>query len=329
LNTAEFLNELRGLDVRIQANGGRLQFNAPVGVLTPELRERLAGRKQEILEFLSSASALANQQAAIVPINARGTRIPIFAVPGHNGDVFCYRTFAAELGTDQPLFGLQPPGLDGASKPMNRVTDLAEYFARQIRATRPPGPVIVAGFCAGGGIALELACQLRAAGIQVAMLAVFGSPFPKAYRFWSMFRIRLLNLMERNGAHWRTIRAGTPGGAVRYARERVRALWNARAARRVHDAQVGADPVLAMRRSLETTTLRALAEYEPRKFDGPAVLFLPSERWRRIGDNARQWRTVAADYREFIGPESCTGENILLEPHVRLIADFFKSKRPD
>ena len=66
--------------------------------------------RDALIEFLREAQGLAAQQRAIVPLEAVGTRTPIFAVAGHNGDVFAYRALAQHLGPDQPFFGLQPPG---------------------------------------------------------------------------------------------------------------------------------------------------------------------------------------------------------------------------
>lgn len=328
MSTADFLNELRGKDVRIQVIGDRLQFNAPVGVLTAELREHITVRKQEILEFLNSVAALARQQPAIVPLNSQGTQTPIFAVPGHSGDVFCYRALAGYLGKDQPFFGLQPPGLDHASAPMQSVSELAGYFAQQIRATRPEGPVVIAGFCAGGGIALELACRLQESGRTVSMLALFASPYPKAYRFWSMLRIRLGNVLERVRVHWRQMRAMAPGAWLRYGLDRLRALTGSKARPNAEAGESRPDPLHAMRVNLEDTTIRALETYEPRRFSGRGVLFLPSAQWRRIGDNSHRWKTVIGEYSEHIGPRECTGDTILLEPHVRRTAAEFRARLP-
>ena len=116
--------------------------------------------EKKILGFLNSAKVLADQPRAIVPLQPLGTRPPVFAVAGHNGDVFCYRALAQHLGDDQPFFGLQPPGADGQSQPLTSVEDLAAYFASQIRAFQPNGPYLLAGYCAGGTIAFELARQL-------------------------------------------------------------------------------------------------------------------------------------------------------------------------
>jgi amino acid adenylation domain-containing protein/FkbM family methyltransferase len=53
---AEFLSSLRRLNVKVRADGERLRFSAPKGVLTKELRDELAARKAEVLSFLKEAS---------------------------------------------------------------------------------------------------------------------------------------------------------------------------------------------------------------------------------------------------------------------------------
>ena len=115
MNTAAFLATLRSRDIQVWAEGDQLRCNGPPGALSSELREELRQRKADILKFLDAAASLARQQRAIIPLQPRGARVPVFAVAGHNGDVFCYRALAQHLGEDQPFFGLQPPGLDGRS----------------------------------------------------------------------------------------------------------------------------------------------------------------------------------------------------------------------
>src|SRR5688572_7130078 len=138
------LAELRARDINVRADGDQLRCNAPADALTPELRDELKLRKGDLLEFLRSAGALAQKQRAIVPLQPHGNRPPVFAVAGHNGDVFCYRFLAQHLGEDQPLYGLEPPGRDGQGEPLTRVEDIAAYFASQIRAFRPDEPCIIA-----------------------------------------------------------------------------------------------------------------------------------------------------------------------------------------
>src|SRR5205814_2360451 len=166
-----------------------------------ELRQR----KPDILKFLDTAESLSRQQRAIVPLQPRGSRAPVFAVAGHNGDVFCYRTLVKYLGEDQPFFGLQPPGLDGQSQPLTRIEDLAAYFADQIKAFQPEGPYVIAGYCAGGATAFELAQQLLRAGSTIEAVALFGAPYATAYRFGSQMRLRLETQWARVSRHVRAL----------------------------------------------------------------------------------------------------------------------------
>src|SRR5574339_560129 len=114
MNVAALLEELQGRGIRIWADGDRLRCNAPTAELTTELRDQLAQRKQDILEFLRSAAELGSRQRAIVPLE--------------------------------------------------RIEELAGYFASQVRAFRRGAPCVIAGFCAGGAVAFELAQQLRRGG---------------------------------------------------------------------------------------------------------------------------------------------------------------------
>src|SRR5262249_12373424 len=53
MSIAEFVSDLKKLDVRLSVDGQRLRVNAPKGVLTETLRAQIAGRKQELLQFFS------------------------------------------------------------------------------------------------------------------------------------------------------------------------------------------------------------------------------------------------------------------------------------
>src|SRR5256885_3951375 len=101
MNTPAFLATLRSRDIQVWAEDGQLRCSAPPGALSFEFREELRRRKADILKFLDTAASLRGQQRAIIPLQPRGTRAPVFAVAGHNGDVFCYRTLAQHLGDEQ------------------------------------------------------------------------------------------------------------------------------------------------------------------------------------------------------------------------------------
>ena len=54
--------------------------------------------------------------------------------------------FTEKLGRDQPVFGLQLPGLDGRQPPLTRVQDMAAYLLEHIRQRCPDGPCHLAGY---------------------------------------------------------------------------------------------------------------------------------------------------------------------------------------
>lgn len=315
-----FLAELRERDVKLWADGEQLRCDAPAGVLTAELRAQLASRKTEILTFLRAADALSRQQRAIVPLQPRGTRPPIFGVAGHNGDVFCYRALARYLGDDQPFFGLEPPGLDGESRPLTRIADLAAYFTTQIRSFQPAreGPYVIAGYCAGGAVALEVGRELREGGADVTVL-LFGSPFPTWYRRPSQWQWRLARLVERARERVRSRVWVSPWRWRRYVERKRRDQRERREAART----AAQDPVLVRRGKVERATLAALRRYTPPppdRFDGRLRLFWPSQTW--LPSAGAQWRMLAADCEEYFGPEGCAGDTMLLEPHAREFAEL-------
>lgn len=310
MNPASFLSELRRRDIQVWAVGGQLHCAAKAGALTPELREQLREWKNEILKALASAQTIATQERAIVPLQASGTRVPVFGVPGHNGDVFCYRALAQRLGEDQPFYGLQPPGVDGQEEPLIRVEDLAAGFARQIVAFRPRGPYAIAGYCAGGTVAFELAQQLVRAGANVSLLALFGSPYPAYFRLPAQLRQRLsekVALLYELGSR-------SPAEYRRYFAEKLR-----RRRDRIGAKQAAArDPVLVLRGKVERATLAAVRAYAPREFPGRLALFLPSPDW----PHARRWRSVARRTEEYVSPSACAPQSMLREPNAAAFAEL-------
>ena len=315
MNASAFLSELRRRDIQVWAVGGQLHCAAKAGAMTPELREQLRQRKSEILEVLASAQALATQERAVVPLQAQGSRTPVFGVPGHNGDVFCYRGLAQCLGESQPFFGLQPPGADGRDDPLERVEEIAAYFAEQIRDFYPQGRYIIAGYCAGGTIAFELAQQLARAGAEVRLLALFGSPFPAYFRLGSQLKMRAAQEGARIGGLARDLAARSPAAWPEYLRERLRL----RRERLDALAAAAQDPVLAQRARIERATLNAVRAYEPGEYRGRVALLLPSRQWHL----AVGWRTVAPLAREFHGPDGCGSPEMLREPYVPALAQLF------
>ncbi|MEP6501667.1 amino acid adenylation domain-containing protein [Microcoleus vaginatus] len=68
INTIEFINNLRKLDINLFMEGDRLRCNAPEGTLTPALKSEINARKAEIISFLHQANNQKNA-SAIAPIS--------------------------------------------------------------------------------------------------------------------------------------------------------------------------------------------------------------------------------------------------------------------
>ena len=295
-DTAALLSTLRTRDVRLWIEDAQLKCSAPVGALDAGLREALASRKHEIIAFLRQAEALKGGPASIVPIKPQGSRPPIFAVSGHGGDIFCFLPLARHLHPEQPVIGVQPPGLDGSTEPLTSVQALARYEIEQIRRYRPDGPYMIAGHCAGGTLAFEVAQQLIAAGQEVALLALIGSPFPSMFGRASLLWVRLSGYAK----------ALTPSGFTRMLRLRLE---------RQKAEAIVSSATLTTRQLVESATVAAVRNYSPQLYRGRIELFVTADKWHR----AHLWRAFAGTLREH-HLEDFEVNDLLLGPNVRLLA---------
>ncbi len=115
----------------------------------------------------------------LVPIQPLGTRTPLFCVHALGGEVLYYYRLARELGTDQPVYGLQARPLDGqAEAPQVTSEEMAAEYLDAVRSLQPAGPYLLAGYSFGGIVAFEMARQLTSAGEEVALLALLDEGVP-------------------------------------------------------------------------------------------------------------------------------------------------------
>lgn len=315
MSIAAFLAQLRERGIELRIDGEELRCSAPPGTLSTALREELRRRKSEIVAFIRSAHALTDQPRAIVPLQRSGKRVPVFAVPGHNGDVFCYSALAQALGPDQPFYGLQPPGVDGAAEPLKSVDELAAYFAAQIAAFRPGGPLIVAGFCAGGTIAFELARRLAAAGRPVDFVTLFGSPYPAYFGLLPRLKEGLARRAVDVQRHLLALSSVTWREGLKYFAVKLRE-------RKLRE-QPRQDPALLLRAKVENATLAAIRRYSPPYYPGRLVIMVPSHSWA-LSNLAFRWRSTAGRVEEYFGPTGCDNDNMLRPPHAPAFAELFR-----
>jgi thioesterase domain-containing protein len=311
MDTATLLSRLRERDVRLWVDEDRLKCSAPTGALDDEMRVMLANRKEEVVAFLRQAEVLKSSPSTIVPIKPDGHRPPIFAVSGHGGDVFSLVTLARHLDKEQPMLGVQPPGLDG-TEPLTSVEALARFEIEQIRRYQPHGPYLIAGHCAGGTIAFEVAQQLAAAGQQLALLALVGSPFPTMFRHAQQLLFGL-----RHPA--RALAFGSLAARKSHIMGGLQGRLRSRQARAGLSPAVQAE-LTAIRR-VDSATLAAIRSYKPKLYPRQIDLFVTSDEWHQ----ALKWRAVAATMREHrLGDFEI--DDLLVEPHVEMLAASLRSR---
>ncbi|MFM7407428.1 MAG: thioesterase domain-containing protein [Cuspidothrix sp.] len=133
---------------------------------------------ENLAEIIQQETVLVNTANNLVEIQTQGTKPPLFMLHPMGGEVLCYRHLAKYLGLEQPMYGLQPQGLDGKLPPLLRVEDIASQYLQQIRTVQPQGPYFLLGYSFGGVIAYEIAQQLHQQGQEVAFLAMLDTCRP-------------------------------------------------------------------------------------------------------------------------------------------------------
>ncbi|HUY19643.1 MAG TPA: non-ribosomal peptide synthetase [Candidatus Binataceae bacterium] len=204
----------------------------------------------------------------VVTLQPHGDQPGLFCLPGAGAGVLALVALARRLGEEQPFYGLQPPGLDGAGAPMRKVEELAGYFADAIRGVQPHGPYFLGGVSFGGLVALEIAQQLTRSGEQVAsvaMLDTFGPGYPRM-RWNAPLRFRLFRRFgepfpQRADRSWSSVLA------------ELRELWMMRVRLRLRRLRGRPVPQRNIYFNWRTAALTASRSYRPRPYPGPVTLF--------------------------------------------------------
>ncbi|MEU8528857.1 alpha/beta fold hydrolase [Streptomyces sp. NPDC048629] len=156
-----------------------LLLEAPtLGVVAAELATPAAAPAWErpaVARGHQGASRPGRRSSLLVPLSPAR---PLFLCGGIVGTVHHLKPLARAIGSQQPCYGLQPPGLDGEEAPLRRIEDLAERHVEEIRQIQPHGPYAIAGHSFGGLVAYETALQLIESGEQVSRVILLDTHVP-------------------------------------------------------------------------------------------------------------------------------------------------------
>ena len=150
----------------------RLPLSVMLEATTPlQIAERINARVR-----LDSPNGLLRLSGS----SASSDRTPIFCIPGAGGHVLCFRHFIRGLKAENPVYGLEYPGLIENEEPLNTIESIADYFTALIQKTKPTGPVALVGYSVGGSVALEISRRLNAAGRETPIIALLDALAPAA-----------------------------------------------------------------------------------------------------------------------------------------------------
>jgi thioesterase domain-containing protein/acyl carrier protein len=210
------------------------------------------------------------QWSSLVPIQPSGHLPPFYFVSGAGGHVLLFRAVATHLGPEQPVYALQPPGLDGKQPFLTRIEDIASYYLREIKAVQPVGPYYLAGYSFGGIVTFEMAQQLRSNGEEVGLLALLDSEL----RFWEFAKesLSFINRLKHWASRLKSF-LGEPAGPAN--------IWGAMKLR-AHRALLRAfrtvgRPMPRVIGDIQDANWFAAANYKPQVYPGQLVLVRCSE----------------------------------------------------
>ena len=153
----------------------------------------------------------------LVALQLRGTKPPLYCVPGAGSEALAFRQLAAHLGDNQPCFAFQPQGLDGCAPYLHSIEEMATHHITSLRRHQPRGPYYLCGSSLGGVVAFEMAQRLSHDGEEVKFLGLldtYGGEFPRVRKGLSVGQKlkvaaqSLVPVAQRDDLNFRSLKKG-------------------------------------------------------------------------------------------------------------------------
>jgi len=295
------------------------------GVSLPLATLFKASTPQLLASVIDKSESKSADWELIVPIRSTGKKKPLFLIHGGGGNVLLYRELANHLPGDQPVYGIQAQGLDGKNNVLTSIEDMAAKYAKEIIAIDPEGPYYLGGYCMGGTIAYEMACQMRRLNKTVALVALLDTN-----REWVMFtrKQKFSYLMANIAFHWKNICQASMNGKYLFLKER-----SSEALRRFHRKyQVTISQILfklnlKSERPLiimEKINDAAAMNYRVKPYDGRITLFTSKALSDKF-DPYLGWKKAETGGVDLV-QLSAYRNGILISPFVKELADQLSKK---
>lgn len=281
-------------------------------------------RGATIAELASQVGKVFRQESAgetSVHLMAVQDRSLAYCLPPVGGAAFCYSQLAARLSDTVQLVGLQTPGLDAPSAPLETIEHLAEVYLDEIRAVQATGPYWLLGYSMGGVLALEVSLRLQEVGEQVAFLGMIDSLPPGSVATDEVL------VDESEVRRWVEEQRLPPLGTGRALREFVmlaRRLREGDEGQPAAAEQPAAEERLRCAIAVYNANIGALRKYKPaRKYVGSCLIVeaigtigrsAARQRWGEHIDGTIELIRAAGDH-----------DTIMAEPFVAAVADSVRS----
>lgn len=277
----------------------------------------------------SKQPAMGQLPIPLQPVSAQ-SRHPIFyCVHNLGGGLLTYKPLVEALGAAQPVYGLQPPGLNGELKSYDTIPEMALHFVEAIKRMQPHGPYYVGGHSFGGIVAFEIVCQLTRIGERVELLALFdtAAPLENVQAAGVTHRLRSAIYFGNNLPYWLRDYVRTGRYKIRSDNRRVLGLFSKQLLRfsggkaelTAQDVISDVSLVPARHLSIAEKQMAALYQYLPTPYNGRLVLFRTKVRSLQSPERDMGWQRLTTGPLEiqFVAGSHST---MLTEPNVHDLA---------
>jgi amino acid adenylation domain-containing protein len=225
----------------------------------------------------------------VIELRRGGSRPPLFFPPGLLGESAAIGRIVAHLPEDQPIYVIGLRSIRSQATPS--MEELASRYVADLVATRPNGPICLAGHSFSGLMAFEMARQLRARGRDVRLVAIIdaGVPRPKTLRN----RLLAVGYFLQNLPRWlrtdlQRLDSATRARLLRSAKSVLRRATNKRIgspiAEEIFDVSRWPEDLVAQ----TNAGLRALEAYPFGTYDG-RLLLLRATTWPLFHSHGRDF----------------------------------------
>jgi len=118
----------------------------------------------------------------IITIRPGTGKTPLFLVHDGLGETLLYRALAMRIDPDRPVLGIEPDRYPGGTYLHTGIAEMASAYIVRMQTVQPHGPYLLAGLCAGGVIAFEMARQLQDMGETTAFVGIIDAADVEAHK---------------------------------------------------------------------------------------------------------------------------------------------------